>query len=140
VQDSARCSEFNRAWVRVCELEEQARECGLSQDYDAYLEAEVALRVQVVRWEVDDPCFTRLTALLDRFYSKCPRPPTSARLLVKRFKSPGTYRIAPGFSLVTEELPEPLKASLLAKGREEMLAFTAFLRERYEASSASKAT
>ncbi len=135
VVDPAHSSVFTKEWLRVCELERQAQQSGTAAAYDAYLDADVRLRVQVARWEADDACFARLSALLDAFYREQERAASSARLLIRRFRTPGTYRIAPGFSQLSDRLPEQFKADYLARGQTEMWAFTDFLRRRYQARS-----
>lgn len=133
VTDASRSPLFTKQWVHVCELEEQARRDGTAESYNTFLEADISLRVQVAQWEADDPLFAQLIALLDAFYTEQERSLTSARLLIKRFRSPGIYRIAPGFSQDADRLPDQFKASYLLQGQAEMQAFTTFLKQRYHA-------
>jgi hypothetical protein len=133
VIDASRSSLFTKQWVHVCELEEQARRGETVEVYNTFLEADIRLRVQVAQWEADDPLFAQLVALLDAFYTEQERPLTSARLLLKRFRSPGVYRIAPGFSQEADRLPDQFKAAYLRQGQAEMQAFTTFLKQCYQA-------
>jgi hypothetical protein len=124
--DHERSRLFNRAWLRVCGLEEQAQAAKTVQAYNHYLLADIQLRVQIAEWEVEDAIFAQITALLDAFYTNQQEPITPARLLIKRFH-PGTYRIEPGFSTAMKEFPASLKREYLACGQAEMRAFTTYL-------------
>ena len=129
--DHERSRVFNRIWLRVCGLEEQAKAAKTVQAYNQYLSADIQLRVRITEWEAEDALFTRITTLLDAFYANQPEPITPARLLVKRFH-PGTYRIEPGFSSIVKELPVSLKKEYLACGQAEMQMFTAYLKKCWQ--------
>lgn len=128
VVDAKRKRLLTQEWMHVCTLEKQAKTVGTEEAYHQYLSADTHLRVTIMQWERDNPLFCRLTALLDAFYEEQKTPSSPACLLVERFKFPGTYRIAPGFSTALDELPEHLKASYLKQGQAEMQAFTHFLK------------
>ena len=129
--DSERSRLFTRMWLQVCELEEQAREAATEETYDQYLSADIHLRVLCARWETEDALFRRLTELLDAFYADQTEQTPPTRLLVKRLE-PGRCRIAPGFSLEAEDLPDHLKATYLARGQAEMQAFTRYLKRQWQ--------
>lgn len=135
VIDAERERQFTARWVQVCDLEEQARGAGTEEAYDRFLNADMQLRLTIAQWERDDPVYQRLAGLLDAFYAD--RPETPLHLLIKRFKSPGAYRIAPGFSPVIQELPAHLKERYLARGQAEMQAFTRFLKGQWQEKAAA---
>lgn len=120
---------YNRNWLHVCDLEEQAKEADTPEAYDRYLSANVQLRLLVDRSEQGSPFYQRLTSLLDTFYEPSVNPNPS-RLVIKRFKSSGRYRIEPGIAEIVESIPEHLKAVYLERGQTEMAAFTAFLKQQ----------
>ena len=124
---------FNRMWLSVCELEEQAKASRTVTAYDYYLSAEIQLHALLAKWEAEDLVFGQITELLDAFYTEQEMQTNPARLLVKRLH-PGTYRIEPGFSLVIKELPDDLKATYLARGQAEMQAFTSYLKRQWQRS------
>lgn len=130
--DAERKRLLTKEWSYVCTLEDQAKAIGTEEAYHQYLSADIRLRVTVMQWERDDPLFCRLAALLDAFYEEQKIPPSPSRLLIERFKFPGTYRIVPGFSLALNELPEHLKVSYLTLGQAEMQAFTRFLKKQWQ--------
>lgn len=130
VMDNERSRAFNRMWLQVCELEEQAKTAMTVQAYDCYLSADTHLRACIARWEAEDVVFGQITELLDAFYTSQQTLINPARLLVKRLH-PGTYRIEPGFSLAVKELPDSLKPNYLARGQAEMQAFTTYLKRRW---------
>ena len=123
---------LTKKWSHICTLEDQAKTVGTEEAYNQYLSADAHLRATIIQWERDDPLFCRLTALLDAFYEEQKTPPSPARLLIERFKFPGTYRIVLGCSLALDELPEHLKASYLPLGQAEMRAFTHFLKRQWQ--------
>lgn len=127
--DEERSRTFNRLWLSVCALEEQAKANRSVTTYDDYLCAEIKLRTLLARWEAEDLVFGQITELLDAFYAEQVRQTTPARLLVNRLR-PGTYRIEPGFSLMVKELPADLKASYLALGQ----AFASSLKRQWQQS------
>ena len=131
IVDNERSRTFNRGWLSVCELEEQARASRTATAYDCYLSANIQLRALLAKWETEDLVFGQITALLDAFYGEQEMQTNPARLLVRRLQ-PGTYRIEPGFSLVVKELPDDLKATYLARGQAEMQAFTSFLKRQWQ--------
>ena len=131
--DDERSRTFNRMWLSVCALAEQAKASRTALAYDCYLSADIELRAHLARWEADDLVFGQITDLLDVFYAEQERQTHPARLLVRRFH-PGTYRIEPGFSLVGKELPDDLKATYLARGQAEMQAFTSSLKRQWQQS------
>ncbi len=131
--DDERSRTFNRRWLSVCELEEQAKASGTATAYDSYLSADIQLRALLAKWEAEDLVFGQITELLDAFYAEQEMQTNPARLLMRRLQ-PGTYRIEPGFSLVGKELPDELKATYLARGRAEMQAFTTFLKRQWQQS------
>jgi hypothetical protein len=131
--DEERSRTFNRMWLSVCALEEQAKANRSETTYDDYLCAEIELRILLARWEAEDLVLGQITELLDAFYAEQERQTTPARLLVKRLR-PGTYRIEPGFSLVVKELPADLKASYLARGQAEMQALASSLKRQWQQS------
>ncbi len=133
ITDDERSRTFNRIWLSVCKLEEQAKTSKTVQAYDDYLSTDIQLRTLVAKWDANDRVFEQITRLLDIFYAEQDMQTNSARLLVKRFH-PGTYRIEPGFSLAVKELPASLKATYLARGQAEMQAFTAFLKKQWQQS------
>lgn len=120
---------FDTHWLRVCELEEQATEAGTQAAYDRWLAADAQLRLLIARAEQDSPFYQHLVSLLDTFYdhSNASGP---LRLLVKKFRSSGLYRIEPGFADSIDDIPERLKTGYLERGREEMAAFGAFLKQQ----------
>jgi len=130
VIDNERSRTFNRMWLQVCELEEQARTIRTAQAYDCYLSADIHLRACIAKWEAEDRVFGQITELLDSFYTNQQTHINPARLLVKRLH-PGTYRVEPGFSLAVKELPDFLKTSYLARGQAEMQVFTSYLERRW---------
>jgi len=130
VVDNDRARAFNRMWLQVCELEEQAKTARTAQAYDCYLSADTHLHAQVAKWEVEDVVFKQITELLDAFYTSQTTYNNPAQLLVRRLH-PGTYRIEPGFSLAVKELPDFLKPGYLARGQAEMQAFTTYLKRRW---------
>ena len=125
--DEERSRTFNRTWLSMCVLEEQAKASRTATAYDYYLSADIELRAQLARWEAEDLVFRQITELFDAFYAEQERQTNPPRLLVRRLH-PGTYRIEPGFSLVVKELPDDLKATYLARGQAEMQAFTSSLK------------
>jgi len=129
--DDERSRTFNRMWLSVCELEEQAKASRTVTAYDCYCSAEIQLRALLDEWETEDLVFGQITELLGAFYKEQEMQTNPARLLVKRLH-PGTYRIEPGFSLVVKELPDDLKATYLARGQAEMQAFTCFLKRQWQ--------
>ncbi len=129
--DEERSRTFNRMWLSVCELEEQAKASRTATAYDCYLSADIQLRALLAKWEAEDRVFEQITGLLEAFYAEQERQASPARLLVKRLH-PGTYRIEPGFSLVGKELPDDLKATYLARGQAEMQAFTCSLKRQWQ--------
>ncbi len=131
--DEERSRTFNRMWLSVCELEEQAKASRTTTAYDCYLSADIQLRALLAKWEVEDLVFGQITGLLDAFYAEQEMQTNPVRLLVKRLH-PGTYRIEPGFSLVIKELPDDLKATYLARGQAEMQAFTSSLKRQWQES------
>jgi hypothetical protein len=133
ILDEQRARTFNRMWLAVCELEEQAKASKTVTAYDCYLSADIQLRMLLATWEAEDLVFGRITGLLEAFYAEQERQTNPARLLVKRLH-PGTYRIEPGFSLVVKELPDDLKAAYLARGQAEMQAFTFSLKRQWQQS------
>lgn len=133
ISDDERSRTFNRMWLSVCELAEQAKSSRTALAYDCYLSADIELRAHLARWEADDLVFGQITKLLDAFYAEQEKQTHPARLLVRRFH-PGTYRIEPGFSLVGKELPDDLKATYLARGQAEMQAFTSSLKRQWRQS------
>lgn len=122
---------FNRRWLAVCQLEEQAKEAGTQEAYDRYLAADVQLRLVIARSEQESPLYRRLTSLLDTFYQHSVTPDPS-RLVVRRFKSSGRYRIEPGFAEALESIPETLKGHYLARGQAEMQMFTSSLKRQWQ--------
>lgn len=132
VVDAERKRVLTREWSHICTLEEQAKTLGTEEAYRQYLSANMRLRVTIMQWERNDPLFCRLIALLDAFYEEQKIPPSPSRLLIERFKFPGTFRIVPGFSLALDALPDHLKASYLAPGQAEMQAFTRFLKQQWQ--------
>ncbi len=122
---------FNRRWLAVCQLEEQAKEAGTQEAYDRYLAADVQLRLVMARSEQESPLYRRLTSLLDTFYLHSVTPDPT-RLVVRRFKSPGRYRIEPGFAEALESIPETLKGHYLARGQAEIQAFTSSLKRQWQ--------
>jgi hypothetical protein len=128
--DDERSRTFNRRWLSVCELEEQAKASRTATAYDSYLSADIQLRALLAKWDAEDLIFGQITELLDAFYAEQEMRTNPARLLVKRLQ-PGTYRIEPGFSFAEKELPEDLKATYLARGQAEMQAFTTFLKRQW---------
>jgi hypothetical protein len=120
---------FDTHWLRVCELEEQAKEAGTQAAYDRWLAADVQLRLLITRAEQDSPFYHRLTSLLDAFYGYA-NASGPLRLLVKKFRASGLYRIEPGFADSIDDIPERLKISYLERGRAEMTAFAAFLKRQ----------
>jgi len=131
--DDERSRTFNRRWLSVCELEEQAKASGTATAYDSYLSADIQLRVLLAKWEAEDLVFGQITELLDVFCAEQEIQTNPVRLLVRRLQ-PGTYRIEPGFSLVGKGLPADLKATYLARGQAEMQAFTTFLKGQWQQS------
>jgi len=131
--DEERSRTFNRRWLAVCELEEQAKASRTATAYDCYLSADIELRALIARWEAEDRVFQQLTGLLDAFYTEQEMQASPTRLLVKRLQ-PGTYRIEPGFSLVVKELPDDLRATYLARGQAEMQMFTTSLKRQWQQS------
>ena len=129
--DEERSRTFNRMWLSVCELEEQAKASRTATAYDRYLSADIQLRALLAKWEAEDRVFGQITGLLEAFYAEQEMQTNPARLLVKRLQ-PGTYRIEPGFSFAEKELPEDLKASYLERGQAEMQAFTTFLKRQWQ--------
>lgn len=127
--DQDRSRAFNRMWLYVCDLEKQARDTREKDAYDCYLSADIQLRACVTQWEVKDHFFERITALFDAFYTGQSEQINSARLLVRRLR-PGTYRLEPGFSHATKELPAQFAREYLASGQAEMQRFTSFLQRR----------
>ncbi len=132
VVDAERKRLFTQVWSHVCTLEDQAKAIGTEEAYHQYLSADMHLRLMVMQRECDDSSFRRLTTLLDAFYEEQKIPPSPSRLLIERFKFPGTYRIVPGFSLAFDALPEHLKASYLTLGQAEMRSFTHFLKRQWQ--------
>src|SRR2546421_3486858 len=130
IRDVERSRTFNRMWLSVCALAEQAKASRTALAYDCYLSADIELRMHLVRWEANDLIFGQITKLLDAFYLEQEKQTHPAHLLVRRFH-PGTYRIEPGFSLVENELPDDLKATYLARGQNEMQAFTSSLKRQW---------
>jgi hypothetical protein len=122
---------FNRRWLAVCQLEEQAKEAGTQEAYDRYLAADVQLRLVIARSEQKSPLYRRLTSLLDTFYQHSVTPDPS-RLVVRRFKSSGRYRIEPGFTEALESIPGSLKGHYLERGQAEMQALTSFLKRQWQ--------
>ncbi len=131
--DDERSRTFNRMWLSVCALEEQAKTSRTVTAYDCYLSADIQLRALLAKWETEDIVFGQITELLDAFYAEQEMQTNPTRLLVKRLH-PGTYRIEPGFSFVVKELPDDLKATYLARGQAEMQAFTSSLKRQWERS------
>lgn len=131
--DDERSRTFNRMWLSVCELEEQAKASRTATTYDSYLSADIQLRALLARWEAEDPVFGQITELLDAFYAEQEMQTNPVRLLVKRLQ-PGTYRIEPGFSFMEKELPNDLKMIYLARGQAEMQAFTTSLKKQWQQS------
>lgn len=121
---------FNRRWLAVCQLEDQAKEAGTQEAYDRYLAADVQLRLVMARSEMESSFYKRLTSLLDAFYLHSVTPDPS-RLVVRRFKSSSRYRIEPGFVEALESIPETLKGHYLARGQAEMQAFTISLKRQW---------
>lgn len=133
ILDEERSRTFNRMWLSVCELEEQAKASRTTTAYDCYLSADIQVRALLAKWEAEDLVFGQITGLLEAFYAEQEIQINPARLLVKRLH-PGTYRIEPGFSLVVKELPDDLKATYLARGQAEMQAFTTSLKRQWQQS------
>lgn len=133
ILDEERWRTFNRMWLSVCELEEQAKASKTTTAYDCYLAADIQLSVLLSRWEAEDAVFQQITSLLDAFYTEQGTQTSSTRLLVKRLH-PGTYRLEPGLSHIAKELPDDIKSIYLARGQAEMLAFTAFLKRQWQQS------
>lgn len=129
--DHERSRQFNRIWLHVCGLEEQAKAVRTAQAYDCYLSADIQLRTRIAQWEAEDALFEHISRLLNAFYANQQTSINPAHLLVKRFQ-PGTYRIEPGFSLAIKELPISLQADYLARGQLEMQTFTAYLKRRWQ--------
>ncbi len=129
--DEERSRTFNRMWLSVCELEEQAKASKTAIAYDRYLSADIQLRTLLAKWEAEDRTFRQITLLLDTFYAEQGIQTSPTRLLVKHLH-PGTYRLEPGLSLVAKELPDELKAAYLARSQAEMLAFTTFLKQQWQ--------
>ena len=131
--DEERSRTFNRMWLSVCELEEQAKANKTAIAYDCYLSADIQLRTQLSKWEAEDHVFKQIASLLDAFYAEQGMHISPTRLLIKRLHA-GTYRLEPGLSLVAKELPDDLKADYLGRGQAEMRAFTTFLKEQWQQS------
>lgn len=119
---------FNRRWLTVCELEEQAKEANTPEAHDRWLAADTQLRLTVAQYQQNNPFYPQVAHLLDTFYER-KGTPGPCRLLIERFKSPTLLRIQPGFAEMAKELPEVLKARYLKRGQTEMQQFTAFLKQ-----------
>lgn len=117
------------AWLRVCALEEKAKQTATLEAYDYYLAADSALRLHLSQWKRDDVLFQQLTNWLDAFYTG--REETPARLMVLRIH-PGLCRIEPGWSELAKELPERFRARYLERSQIEMQAWTIYLMERWQ--------
>jgi hypothetical protein len=128
-----------KEWINVCELEELAEATQTEEAYERYLAADTEMRCRSSRWECEDSLFSRLIGLLDAFYKPQTHQPGSSRLLIERFKTPGVYRLAPGFSQRDDTIPDHLKSAYLARGQMEMQAFTQYLKALWQRKQESKA-
>ena len=130
VLDDERTRMFNRLWMSVCELEEQAKVSKTESAYDHYLRADVELRLLTIQWEADDDVYRKIIELLSTFSKSQERHTHSARLFVKRLH-PGLYRIEPAFSMAVKKLPDSLTATYLTRGQTEMQNFANFLKKEW---------
>ena len=128
--DEERSRMFNRLWLSICELEEQAKVSKTETAYDHYLCADVELRLLLTQWEAKDDVYRKITELLETFSKAQERQAHPARLFVKRLH-PGLYRIEPGLSTVVKELPDSLMATYLRQGQDEMQNFADFLKKEW---------
>ena len=130
ILDDERTRMFNRLWLAICELEEQAKVSKTESAYDHYLRADAELRQLVMQWEVEDDVYRKIIELLSTFSQSQERHTQSSRLFVKRLHS-GLYRIEPAFSMAVKKLPDNLTATYLVHGQTEMRNFADFLKKEW---------
>ncbi len=127
--DQEHSRRFTTVWLRVCALEEEAKQTATERAYDDYLAADSALRLHLSQWKRDDALFQQLTRMLDAFYTG--RPVSPVRLMVLRIH-PGLCRIEPGWSERAKALPERFRARYLERSQAETQAWTIYLMERWQ--------
>ena len=108
------------------QLREEAQPAAEALEH--YLTELAAFEIEKRRWDAEDTLASRLQELIAAFYQQMGRSPASPEHLTIVSYHPGMIRLEPFFGNKIKAAAEPLKAGYLARGRDEMRAFTEYLK------------